>query len=212
MIILISPWYLVEAAVRMFWEIGEVDWAVLLKPWPDYEDAVASGQVFNDDLATIQRAQNRKNLKAFEDYSGQTRMQFETLFRSGSGRLMTLDEIIAQTRTMDLVQRNARYYCESILGRPVNSGDLKRFTGVFLPMSAMIYAFLFAHYYRNKPEPTSKAAGAIDLLAAVYLPICHRFVTDDREQQEVLRDVAQCCLFQSEVVWFDGVFRKRFLS
>jgi hypothetical protein len=210
MIILISPWFLIQAGVRMFWEIGEVDWEVLLGPQEGYEEAVTSGSAFDDDLAEIQRAQNRNNLTLFEDYCKQVKSQFENLFRTQSGVVMRPDEVIAQARATGVVERNVRYYCESIVGYPVDSRDLEKFSAAFLPLRAMVYAFLLAHYHRDKSEPTSRAAGAIDLLAAVYLPICHTFVTDDQNQQSVLRDVVEYCSFLAEVVWFEGTFRARF--
>ncbi|MGA9423536.1 MAG: hypothetical protein WBV33_00560, partial [Terracidiphilus sp.] len=64
----------------------------------------------------------------------------------------------------------------------------------------------------SKAEQKRKAAGAIDLLAAAYLPLCHKYVSDDRDQQRVFRDVVKHCALRAEVVWFSGDFRKRFAN
>jgi hypothetical protein len=210
MIILVSPWNIIEAGVRMYWEVGHVDWEILLGPISAYEEAVESGQVFDDTLAKVQREQNRNNLTRFEDYVEQAKTQFVGSFLAVDGGHKSLDDIVAQARTSGLVQRNARYYCQTILGYPVDSQDLERFSTVFLPMRAMIYAFLFAHYHRDKAPPPVKPAGATDLLASVYLAVGNGLVTDDQDQQKILRDVVRYCSFSTEVVWFSGTLREKY--
>ncbi|MFZ0320354.1 MAG: hypothetical protein WAL56_14620 [Candidatus Sulfotelmatobacter sp.] len=207
--VLITPSFLIEAAIRIFAEFGKLDWEVLLESQPKYEKAIVSG-VFDDDLARVQLAQNRKNLKKAEEYFAQTRAQFDSLFQSGSDRTKTLEEIIAQARSTGVIQQNVRYYCESFLGHAVNLQYVERFLRTFPPIGAMIYAFLIGHYHRNKPGPTRNPAGAIDLLAAVYLPVCHKFVCEDRNQQSVLRDVVKYCPLRTEVIRFNDDFRNRF--
>ena len=210
MIILLSPWHVIEAGVRMFWEVDEIDWEILFRAIPEYEKALASGDDFDDELARIQKEQNRKNLQRFEDYVVQARTQFEGLFPAEICVDETIDDIAIRARRTGLIQHNVRYYCESILGHSVESRDLERFSARFLPLHAMIYAFLFAHIHRNKTAVALRPAGAIDLLASVYLPVCHGFVTDDQAQQSVLRDVLRCCSIRTEVVWFSGVLREKY--
>jgi hypothetical protein len=212
MILLLSPWHVIEAGVRMFWEVGKVDWEILLGPITEYECALASGHLFDDDLAKIQKNQNRINLRRFDEYVGQMREHFADLFLAKPNYGETLDEIFARAREMNLVRANAQYICRSILGHPIDPRDFERFFAVFLPIRAMIYAFLVAHYHRNDASPVRKRAGAIDLLAAVYLPTCHGLVTDDQDQQKVLREVSRSCQFRAEVVWFSGTLKKRYLN
>jgi len=207
--ILITHWFLIEAAVRIFAEIGELDWEVLLESQPEYEQAMTSG-VFDDDLARVQRAQLRQRLKKVEDYFTLAKPRYERQFHSGPDRPKTLDEIIAQSRFTGLVQQNVRYYCESVLGHAVDLQYAERFAKAFPPIEAMICAFLIGHYHRNKPEPTPTPAGAIDLLAAVYLPVCQRFVSEDHAQQTVLRDVVGYYSLRTEVIWFSEDFKKQF--
>jgi hypothetical protein len=212
MIILLSPWHVIEAGVRMFWEVGVIDWQILFGVIPEYENALASGHVFDDELAKIQKEQNRENLRRFEDYVAQARRNFESLFPPELNAHKTLDDITARAHATGLIERNVRYYCENILGHSVDTRDLERFSAVFLPMRAMIYTFLFGHFHRNKVIAASKPAGAIDLLASVYLPVCHGFVTDDQDQQTVLRETLRCCSFRAEVIWFSGVLREKYRS
>lgn len=208
MIILLSPWHIIEAGIRMFWEVGTVDWEILLGPISDYEEALESGRVFDQELAKIQKNQNCDNLKRFEDHVVQSKEQFAALFLANSDRLKTVADFLDRAHAMDLVRKNARYYCQAVLGHPVESRDLERFLVEFPPMRAKIHAFLFAHYERNRATMSSSPAGAIDLLASAYLPLCDKFVTDDQEQQKVLREVVRCCSFQAEVVWFSGPVRE----
>lgn len=207
--VLITHWFLIEAGIRIFAEIGGLDWDVLLGSRPEYEQAIVSG-VFDDDLARVQRSQMRQRLKDAEDYFDQARPQYERQFQAVPGRLKTLDEIIAQGRLTGLVQQNVRHYCESVLGRRIDSEYAERFARAFPPIEALIYAFLIGHYHRSKVEPAPRPAGAVDLLAAVYLPVCQRFISEDHAQQSVLRDVVRCCSLRTEVTWFTEELRTQF--
>jgi hypothetical protein len=166
------------------------------------------GRVFDQELAKIQKKQNRDNLKRFEDYVVQSKAQFTAQFLANFDRPETVDDFVDRAHAMDLVRQNARYYCQAVLGTPVESRDLERFLVEFPPMRANIYAFLLAHYERNRAARRSSPAGAIDLLASVYLPLCQKFVTDDREQQKALREVLHRCSFAAEVIWFRKVVRE----
>jgi hypothetical protein len=205
--VLIDHGFLVGAAIRLFSdpEMGEFDWKELLVHQPDYEQAIDSG-VFNDDLAKKQKVQNQNNLMQAEDYFAQVKTQFDSLFQSGLDHPKTLDEIIAMAFSTGLVLRNIQYYFKCILGISVDLQYAERFAKTFPPIVAMICAFLIGHYDRNKPEPTKKPAGATDLLAAMYLPACHKFVSNDQDQQIVFRNVAKYCSLQAEVVWFSRDF------
>jgi hypothetical protein len=207
--VLIAPFFLIEAAIRIFSEFGELDWEILLQTRPEFERAIDSG-IFDDDLASVQQPQLQKGLLDAEVYFASARPLYERLFQSSLKNHCALDEIIAQARSTGLIESNVQYYCQSILGESVDLQYARRFTIAFPPIEAMICAFLMAHYHRNKPMPPRKPAGAIDLLAATYLPVCDKYVSDDREQQSVLRDVAKYCSHQAEVIWFSGVFRKQF--
>ncbi len=209
--VLITPWFLIEAGIRIFAEFGFLDWDVLLETQAGYEQAIDSG-VFNDDLARVQKVQNRENLKKAEEYFTQTKTQFDSLFQSGPDRPKALDEIIAKAYSTGVVQQNLRHYCECVLKHTVNRQYAERFANAFPSIEAMICAFLIGHYDRNKPEPTPDPPGAIDLLAATYLPVCDMFASDDRGQQTVFRNVAKCCSLRTEVIWFSGDFKSRFCS
>jgi hypothetical protein len=94
----------------MFWEVGEIDWQILFGVIPEYENALASGHIFDDELAKIQKEQNRENLRRFEDYVAQARGQFESLFPPELSAHKTLDDITARAHATGLIERNVRYY------------------------------------------------------------------------------------------------------
>jgi hypothetical protein len=108
--VLISPWFLIEAGVRIFSELGELDWNVLLQTQPEYEQAIASG-LFDDDLASTQKEQNRQNSKMFGEFLVQQRQFFARLFQLGSDSPKALGEIINDSLFNDLIRQNVRYYC-----------------------------------------------------------------------------------------------------
>ena len=193
----------------MFSEIGRLDWEVLLEPRREYELAIISG-VFDDELASIQRPQLKRKREDVEDYFASMKPLYNRLFQSGRERVDTLEELVSMARSMGVFQQNVRYWCESILGREIDWQYAERFGRAFPPIRATIYAFLIGHFHRNNSRTSPGRAGAIDLQAAAYLVLCHKFVTDDRDQQRVLRDVVKYCSFKTDVSWFSGDFSKRF--
>lgn len=133
---------------------------------------------------------------------------FNRLFHFSGKSSDTVEEFVAKVRSMGIIEQNIRYSCESILGRKVDNEYIERFAAAFPPIEAKLWAFLIGHFYRNAPLPPTDHAGALDLYASAYLPVCDKYISDDRDQQHVLRDVVRCCTLNAEVVWFSGDLRK----
>jgi hypothetical protein len=77
---------------------------------------------------------------------------------------------------------------------------------------AQTYAFLIAHYRRSGLSLKKKSAGAFDLYASMYLPLCHKYVSEDRDQLAIFREVVKYYPLLVEVIWFSGDFRRRFTN
>ncbi len=208
-----SPWALILEAIRTFSVTGKMDWDELLKAHPKFEEAVASGMVFDDDLAVVQRPQMQGHLDRIERFFAEGKTQLESIFRSGSSRPDTLDEFIERTGSAGLMPCEIRRICRCILGRDVDLQFVEKLSRAFPPINALYYAFLIAHYRRSGPSSKKnkrKSAGAFDLYASVYLPLCHKYVSDDSDQLTIFRDVVKYCPLRAEVIWFNGDFRSRF--
>ncbi len=212
--VLKTPGLLIQEAIAIYSTCGKVDWNGILKPQPNYEQAIASGIVFDDDLSRVQRPQIQGLLNQAEEFFQNSRGAYGHYFQSGPDRPTTIEDIVEKARSTHLVGRNVQHFFRVILQQEIELQRAECFARVFPPITSVIYSFLFAHYRRNdsKAEQKRKAAGAIDLLAAAYLPLCHKYVSDDRDQQRVFRDVVKHCALRAEVVWFSGDFRKRFAN
>jgi hypothetical protein len=132
------------------------------------------------------------------------------MFTSLFADCATVNEVIGVARSKGVLKANVAYYCARILGHEVDSKFVTEFSQAFPPIESHICAFLVGHFLRKDHQANAVPAGALDLMAASYLPVCDLYVSDDHPQQEILRDVVKSCSFQTEVVWFDGEFRKRF--
>jgi hypothetical protein len=206
--ILWSPVPLIQGALGLFAEFGEVDMEVVLRSVPEFEREISLGTVFDDDLARVQWEETKQRLQSVEDFFQQMKVPYENYCRSRLDHPMRLDAFIAQCLTDGLPQRSIRDLCSALLGRAVDLHYSEKFAAAFLPIKSLICAYLVAHYYRSQTTPTPspawpRPAGPFDLHAAAYLPVCDLFISDDRKQQEALRGVAERNQTQGRVFWFE---------
>jgi len=214
------PWSVVDwirGAICLFEEFGEVDKEEILGYFPELDREISLGNVFDDDLARVQKPESNQGLKSIEAFFSQMKVPYENYCRSRSSRPMTLDGFVAQCLTDDLIQQSIRDFCGKLLGHTVDLQYAGRFAAAFPPIQALIYSYLVAHYCRNQPAKTrtqssvkrAKPAGNFDLQAAAYLPVCDLFISSDWPQQKVLQEVAERCQTQGQVISFDD-YVKRF--
>jgi len=206
--ILWSPVPLIQGALGLFAEFGEVDMEVVLRSVPEFEREISLGTVFDDDLARVQWEETKQRLQSVEDFFQQMKVPYENYCRSRLDHPMRLDAFIAQCLTDGLPQRSIRDLCSALLGRAVDLHYSEKFAAAFLQINSIISDYLVAHYYRSQTTPTPspawpRPAGPFDLHAAAYLPVCDLFISDDRKQQEALRGVAERNQTQGRVFWFE---------
>jgi hypothetical protein len=72
------------------------------------------------------------------------------------------------------------------------------------PFHALLVALCVAQYDRciRELRQIEPFAGRNDLFMSAYLPYCDEFVSDDREQQRCLREVASLARLSVRVSWF----------
>ena len=202
------PWsasILLKGAINLFANLGEIDWEILLASQAEFERAITDGTLFNDDLAKAQRAETSSRLRSGEEFFGQIEEPYRRHFQNGASEYKTLDEFIALCRSKGLIRDTVRSLYSEFLGRSVDIDEADRLAAVFLPVEAVSYAFAIAHYHRNElPQPKKgKPAGILDLMASAFLPVCQLYVSDDFDQQVILREVVECCQTQTKVIRFE---------
>lgn len=208
--IVLHPWDLITAGVLMYWEVGFVDWEVLLETRQEVEEAMNSG-TFDDDLAKAQYPELKQGLGAVEDWFDSQKPLFKT-FKAKTNVAETVDDQVAFARLKGVFLNNVLYCCCNIIGQQVDLSYAEKFAEAFHPIETFICAYFIGHLRRNEARTRKSQAGAIDLLGAVYLPLCDLFISDDHNQQDVLRDVARCSSLRTDVLWFNGEYRKLFAA
>jgi hypothetical protein len=65
-----------------------------------------------------------------------------------------------------------------------------------------VLAFILTWYdrcLRKIHDGPKFKAGRVDQFMAVYLPYCHQFVTNDKDQQKCLQEIAKLCGLKTQV-------------
>lgn len=86
---------------------------------------------------------------------------------------------------------------------------VKEFVDACPPFRAVVLAFVLTWYDRCLREihdsPKFKA-GRVDQFMAVYLPYCHQFITNDKDQQKCLQEIANLCGLKTQVHLYDDFY------
>lgn len=202
------PWsasILLKGGINLFANFGQIDWEILLASQEEFERAITDRTLFDDDLAKAQRSETSARLRLGEEFFGQMETLYFRHFQNGTDSANTLDEFIAMCRSRGLIRDTVQSLYSEFLGHSVDIDQADRLAAVFPPVEAVSYAFAIAHYHRNElPQPKKgKPAGILDLMAAAFLPVCQLYVSDDFDQQVILREVVECCQSQTKVIRFE---------
>lgn len=179
-----------------------------------YEEGLTA-QDFPQELCREQHAEQSKVIENFESLWTPLRPKLEAVIAQGARRPQTFAEAMKEIATVDggLFWHVARGLYQRVTGTPVNDGELRDFEEVCPPFRAVCYALMMAWYnfalklqQPNEPDPP----GRNDLLMAVYLPYCGRFVAKDWPQVRDLRQIAAqaeiACEVQSFKEFSEGFF------
>jgi hypothetical protein len=91
----------------------------------------------------------------------------------------------------------------------ITDDEVEVFIDVCPPFRAACYAFVMAwfNYSLSRTDVRIAKAGRNDLMMAVYLPYCDRFLTQDFAQHKDLTEIASAARLQSEVTFFEEFSR-----
>jgi hypothetical protein len=91
----------------------------------------------------------------------------------------------------------------------ISDDEVKVYIEVCPPFRAVCHAFVMAwfNYSLSPTHDKIPKAGRNDLMMAVYLPYCDRFVTQDFAQHKDLTEIASAAKLQSEVTFFEEFSR-----
>lgn len=114
-----------------------------------------------------------------------------------------LTEMLKRGRPQGAYWNIAKGLFTRATGRPITDERIEVFVRECPPFRALLAALMVAQFDRavavNQPR---RFAGRNDLFMAVYLPYCDEFISNDRPQQIVLREVAAIAEMDVRVRWY----------
>jgi hypothetical protein len=183
------------------------DWTRVSARARPYEEGLTA-QDFPPELCLEQRSEQSKAIENFENLWTALRPKLDAVIAQGAKRPQSFAEAMKEVATVDggLFWHVARGLYERVTRTPVNDVQLRAFVGACPPFRAVCYAMMMAWYnfalkLREPTEPSPP--GRNDLLMAVYLPYCGRFVAKDWPQERDLRLIAEEARIDCEVVSLD---------
>jgi len=193
----------VEAYFRNPWAF---DWTRVSARARPYEEGLLA-QDFPPDLCKEQQTEQSKVIENFENLWTALRPKLDAVIAQGAKRPQSFAEAMREVAMVDggLFWHVARGLYERVSRTPVNAVELRAFVAACPPFRATCYAMMMAWFnfalklrQPNEPDPP----GRNDLLMAVYLPYCGRFVAKDWPQERDLRQIAAQAEIACEVLSF----------
>jgi hypothetical protein len=183
------------------------DWTRVNTRARSYEEGLLA-QDFPPELCKEQLTEQSKVIEGFENLWTALRPKLEAVIAEGRAkRPESFAEAMKEVATVEggLFWHVARGLYERVTGTTVNEADLRAFVDMCPPFRAVCYALMMAWYnfalkaqQLNEPDPP----GRNDLLMAVYLPYCGRFVAKDWPQERDLRQIAVEARIDCDVLSF----------
>jgi hypothetical protein len=165
----------------------------------DLEYAIARRDLDNE-LCIQQRTENLESEKGFQGIWKGLRPKVDPIFMEEPFRRPNnYGEAVATGAAEYWGQKHYK----SFSGSELTETEVQSFMEVCPPFRAYCYGTVMAEYnwalraYDGNKRPS---AGRNDLYAAVYLPYCDQFITNDRPQRENLREVASGAKIPCEIL------------
>jgi len=204
---IIRPFHeLIEILISEFERSRSFDWRRVSLGLPEYEREVALRELINDELSEKQRKYAADMAAEFEKVFRDARHHFEELFQAGAeSRPSSVADLVSRLQ----VGGGAFWGFGKVLYRqppevPPDEETVRRFVDSCPPFHALLLALCVAQYDRCIREPGKRGqpAGRSDLFMPVCLPYCDESISDDRDQQNCLREVASLAKLAVKVRWF----------
>ncbi len=197
---------IIKNLVTRFEADGSLDWREIPLRLPEYEREIVLQDLINDKMAQEQREHQAGAMAEFENLLSGPRSAFEKLFGSrGESRPRSAAEFVSWLQ----VEGGAfwgigRDFYGRLTKRAPSEERIRRFAEVCPPIRALLMAIFVSVYHlsvrevgKRHPEPQRN-----DMFMSVYLPYCDEFVSDDRDQQKCLAEVASLAGLNVRVCWF----------
>src|SRR5208282_182455 len=189
------------------------DWKTVEVRAVEYEEQIREGFLGDDRLSNDQRKEQSERKKKYKKVFTDPRPRFEKVFADYGVALPTSfrEAIAGKSLT---TWKMGKWLYDPVAKSDVNEASIKEFIAACPPFRALIHALLMSYYnhsLRDRQIGEKLSAGRNDMLMSVCLPYCHKFVTNDGEQEKCLREVSAVADLGTEVVSYDA-FCRSFLT
>jgi hypothetical protein len=161
---------------------------------------------FSDSESNDERKFAAETEEQFTKTFADTRPRFEALFKEGTKRPTSADELLAHlngaggafwTMAANLYERAG--------GPRPTEGQIRAFAGECPPFFALMLGLVHAQFEWSiieMPKKKGQRIGKTDLFCAIYLPYCDLYVSDDEEQRRCLTEIATAAKLPVELLSF----------
>jgi hypothetical protein len=180
------------------------DWSSVNVRALEYEELIRAGFVGDELQSSDQKKEQSERRKKYKKVFTDPRPEFEKVFADHRAALPTsFREAIAGK---SLTWKMGKWLYDPVAKSDINEAAIKEFIATCPPFRALIHALLMSYYnhsLRDRQIGEKFAAGGNDMLMSVCLPYCHKFVTNDGEQEKCLREVSAVADLGTEVLSYD---------
>jgi hypothetical protein len=172
-----------------------------------YERAIIQ-RAFTDELCIQQRKEQFELEKRFEKMWTDLRPKLDQILAQEPSKRPTSyrDAVGVASSEGGLLWGIGTELYRYVAGSTLTEAEIKRFMEVCPPFRAACYALVMSWYVGalklRLPEENSPA-GRNDLMMAVYLPYCGKFIADESSQGTSLREIAAEASIKCDVLTFE---------
>lgn len=206
------------------------DWTRVNARLKDYENAIMRDEdIITDELLSAeQRNFAKKTSDTFEEWFTNLRPKLQEIYEKAKQKPHAYADVIRLSQEKGGVFwgfakelcRGAQEWNAAPDG-PDRTGQVERisapddetvekFVNACPPFKAVVFAFVLTWYDRCLREVHAEPkfqAGRVDQFMSAYLPYCHQFITNDRDQQKCLQEVATLCGLKTQVHLFEDFYK-----
>jgi hypothetical protein len=186
------------------------DWMKVSVRAQTYETAIPRRAHMDDKLSIEVKHQQREMERGFGKFwKGLRPLLDEILEKEPSKRPNNYEQAIQiAVREGGVLEALGQTLYRYVAEREPSGAEVRSFMDACPPFRAACYALVMAWYNWSLPEHGGskgkmKRAGRNDLMSAVYLPYCDRFISADAPQIENLRDIASAAQIDCKILSFD---------
>jgi hypothetical protein len=186
------------------------NWKTVDVRWPDCDRAIRNPSLCDDERVSkeqrdFQWNRRQSDKSRFVDL----RPQIQAIFGAhGEPPPTTCQEALCRLENVgnSAMWYKAQFYYDLVTTADSIEATVKEFAAACPPFLALIYAVslpLYSNAVRDPKTGERVIAGSNDLYMSVYLPYVDMFVTDDENQQGVLREVARFAKLETRILSYD---------